>query len=146
LSGLAPTSEVNSSDVGISDDLFSSIHEVALPANSADNEKKYMTGNVFPYRFDFSKLYFKNEDTDYKPMGDTANDTYVLARIYTHDSADTSDKNTSAGGGYTVIDPATPGLSEGQIVPMEGFFMKLEIESNKKNNTIAYPLMMQYGN
>ena len=146
LNGLSPTTTTNASDVSINDDLFDKVHELDLPANDADNVKKFMTGNPFPYKFDFSKLYFKNENTSYKMMGDSTNDDYVLARIYTHDSSDTSDKNVSSGGGYTVIAPQTPGLSEGQILPMEGFFIELEKQSDEKTNKLAYPLMMQYSN
>ena len=146
LDGLSPTTTTDTSDVSIDDDLFDKVHEFDLPANDADNVKKLMVGNPFPYRFDFSKLYFKNEDTDYSSMASSNNDDYILARIYTHDSSDTSDKNVSGGGGYTVIEPQTPGLSEGQIVPMEGFFIELEKQSDEKSNKFAYPLMMQYGN
>jgi guanyl-specific ribonuclease Sa len=146
LNGLSPTSTTDTSDVSINDDLFDKVHEFDLPANSADNVKKVMVGNPFPYRFDFSKLYFKNEATDYSAMESGNNDDYILARIYTHDSSDRSDKNVSNGGGYTVIAPQTPGLSEGQIVPMEGFFLELEKQSDEKSNKFAYPLMMQYGN
>jgi len=146
LDNLTPTSTTDTSSVSISDDLFDKVHEVDLPANDSENVKKYMTGNPFPYRFDFSKMYFKNENTNYTIMGDSTNDDYILARIYTHDSSDTSDKDTSNGGGYTVIAPQTPGLSEGQIVPMEGFFIELETQSDEKSNKLAYPLMMQYSN
>jgi len=146
LNGLSPTTTTDTSDVSIDDDLFDKVHEFDLPANDADNVKKLMVGNPFPYRFDFSKLYFKNEDTNYSSMASSNNDDYILARIYTHDSSDTSDKNVSNGGGYSVIVPQTPGLSEGQIVPMEGFFIELEKQSDEKSNKFAYPLMMQYSN
>jgi hypothetical protein len=147
LDDLNPTSTKNSSDLGIDDPLFSLVHTVDLPASSTDNDKKFMTGNPFPYKIDFSEIYFNHASSDdYYAMGDTNNDDYILARIYTHDSSDTSDKNESAGGGYKVIDPQTPGLSEGQVVPMEGFFIDLKTSSDEDNNTFAYPLMMQYEN
>jgi len=146
LSGLSPTTTVSKDSISISDNAFDKVHEANLPANSANNVKKFMAGNPLPFRFDFSKLYFKNENTDYKVMGDSNNDSYILARIYTHDSSDESDKNVSDGGGYTVIAPQTPGLSKGQVVPMEGFFIQLEKQSDEKDNKFAYPLMQQYGN
>jgi hypothetical protein len=139
---LRPTS---AADEGIIDDIVSQFKTHALPANSNDNEKKYMTGNPFPYKVDIAHLYFKHDTNDYYPMGNSANDNFVYANIYTHDHADTSDKNVTDGGGYTVLTTGTPGFG-GDIIPMEGFFIKLEINSDENPNTLAYPLMMQNGN
>jgi hypothetical protein len=139
---LRPTS---AADEGIIDDIVSQFKTHALPANSNDNEKKYMTGNPFPYKVDIAHLYFKHNTNDYYPMGNSANDNFVYANIYTHDHADTSDKNVTDGGGYTVLTTGTPGFS-GDIIPMEGFFIKLEKNIDETSNTLAYPLMMQNGN
>jgi hypothetical protein len=107
--------------------------------------KKYMAGNPFPYKFDVSKIYFDHNAEGYNAMdGSGANDDYLVANIYTHDSSDTSGNSTGESGGYVVIAPGTPGLSAGQVVPMEGFFIKLEANESTKPNTFAYPMMMQY--
>jgi hypothetical protein len=145
LTGLAPTSTTTATDEGIVDDIVSQFRTHTLPDNSAANEKKYMTGNPFPYKVDIAHLYFKHNTDDYYPMGNSANDNFVYANIYTHDSSDTSDKNVTDGGGYTVLTTGTPGFG-GDIVPMEGFFIKLEINSDETSNKLAYPLMMQNGN
>jgi len=146
LNGLSPTPTTTTQSISINNDFFNKVFEFNLPANSANHVKKFMTGNPFPYKINFSSMYFKNRATNYKIMGHSTNDNYILARIYTHNSSDLSDKNVSNGGGYTVIAPQTPGLSEGQILPMEGFFLQLNKQSNEKTNKLAYPLMMQYGN
>jgi len=145
LSGLAPTSTTSATDEGIADDIVSQFRTHTLPDNSNDNEKKYMTGNPFPYRVDIAHLYFKHNTGDYNPMGNSVNDDYVYANIYTHDHSDTSDKNVTDGGGYIVLTTGTPGFT-GDILPMEGFFIKVEKNSDETSNKLAYPLMMQSGN
>jgi len=145
---LAPTTTSSTDDLDIEDDLFTQAHEVTLPVTDGENDKKYMTGNPFPYRFDFAKNYFNHDEAGYYLLSASENEDYVLARIYTHDSSDTSEDNEDNGGGYKVIAPATPGLADGQIVPMEGFFMQLNAKSgaDDESNKLAYPLMMQYEN
>jgi hypothetical protein len=106
-----------------------------------------MAGNSLPYAFLVKDLYFSTDYTSsgtYKPMGDTANDTYIYATLYKHDSPDTSDKNTTAGGGYEALNAGTPGFDNGGVKAMEGFFIKIE-ESSATNNGLAFPLMMQNG-
>jgi len=146
ISGLSPTTTVSKDSVSISDNAFDKVHEFNLPANDADNVKKFMAGNPLPFKFDVSKLYFKNGSSDYKQMGDNSIDEYIVSDIYTHNSSDRTDQNISNGGGYRVISPSTPGLSEGQVVPMEGFFIKLKTQSDENSNKFAYPLMQKYGN
>ena len=140
LSGLSPTTTVESSSVGIEDSNFTKVNEEDIPANSDVNCKKFMTGNVFPYSFDLSDLYFKHGSGTYYPMGDSSNDGYISAVVYKHDS----DKITGCDG-YEAIDPATPGFG-GQVKPMEGFFIKLEINASTETNKFAFPLEMQNAN
>jgi len=148
IDGLKPTPETNASETyQISDQDFSDVNVSQLPNNQFQHSgwvKKYMAGNVFPYSFHMSNLYFSHGGGTYHPMGDTANDDFISSTVYTHDSSDTSDKNVSAGGGYKPIDPATPGMA-GSILPMEGFFVKILQDQNESDaNTFAYPLT--YGN
>jgi hypothetical protein len=77
-------------------------------------------------------------------MGDTANDNYIYATLYKHDSPDTSDEETINGGGYEALNAGTPGFDNGGVKAMEGFFIKIE-ESSATNNGLAFPLMMQNG-
>jgi hypothetical protein len=109
------------------------------------NIKKYMAGNPFPYAFELNNLYFspsKATSGTYNPMGSSANDDYLDATVYKHDSPDTSDQ--IGNGGYVAINPGTPGFTEGGIKAMEGFFIEI-LESNATDSAFAYPLMMQNG-
>ena len=148
LSGLTPTStkETNDSTINIDDPDFSEVHQSSLPnniMNVSGNVKKYMAGNVFPYPFNLRDLYFSHGGGGYYPMGDSNNSDYIASLVYTHNSPDTSDRNTSDGGGYQAIDPATPGFDSGSIRPMEGFFIKiLERSNDQGSNAFAYPLNM----
>ena len=99
-----------------------------------------MTGNVYPYSFDLSDLYFKHGSNDYYPMGDSNNDGYISSVVYIHDS-----NKTDGCDGYVAVDPSTPGFG-GQIDPMEGFFIKLEINASTQSNKFAFPLEMQNAN
>ena len=139
LTGLSPTDTQDSSSVGIDDNNFTKIKEINLPANSDIFPKKYMTGNVFPYRFDISDLYFSHNNSSYTYIGDT-NNSYINSVIYTHDSPKISDTD-----GYTAFDPTTPGF-QGEIKPMEGFFIKLKISPSIQTNHLAFPLEMQNAN
>ena len=140
LTGLSPTDTTDSSTVGIDDNNFTEVKEIDLPANSDANCKKYMSGNVFPYAFDLNDLYFKHGTGTYYPMGDSNNDSYISPVVYIHDSPEISGCD-----GYVAIDPSTPGF-EGQIEPMEGFFIKLKINSSTEANKFAFPLEMQNAN
>jgi hypothetical protein len=111
--------------------------------------KKYMAGNPFPYAFEMKKLYFSHGGASgsYKAMGDSGNDNYIDPTFYKHDDPDTSDKNTSNGGGYEAVNAGTPGFDNGGFKAMEGFFIKLpEVNGDTDDNFFAYPLMMQNGN
>ncbi len=106
--------------------------------------KKFMAGNIYPYSFDMGNLYFSHGGGTYYPMGDANNDTYISSVVYKHDSADTTDKNVTAGGGYEPVTPGTPGFSA-PISPMEGFFVKiLEVQNDTGSNAFLMPLT--YGN
>jgi len=138
LDGLAPTATREASSFGISDDFFDKVAEFRLPTNSADNVKKYMAGNPFPYSFDLSNLYFKHGN-GVNPMGDSANDDYIDATVYKHDSNETGPTT-----GYEAVTPSTPGFNA-PIGPMEGFFIKMPSnDDTDSNNSFAYPLT--YGN
>ncbi len=89
-----------------------------------------------------ANFFFQLESNGYYEMGNSNITPYINVTVYKHDSADTSDKNITAGG-YEALTPATPGFSA-PIVPMEGFFIKLEINDDTNGNTLAYPLT--YGN
>ena len=136
LEGLSPSSSEDASVYGIDSKKFSKIHQQSLPANSVNNDKKLMLGNPFPYRFDVSNLYFKHGNIDYKKWGDNNINEYVSSTIYTHDSY-----KRSATDGYIALDPTTPGF-EGQIVPMEGFFIKINKSPSNQSNSLATPLQM----
>jgi len=152
ISGLAPTGvlDANGSPYSINDIDFTKVSDRQLPdgtMNVSGNEKKFMAGNPFPYAFMVKNLYFsadRNTDGTYKPMGDSDNDTYIYPKFYKHDSPDTSDNNVSDGGGYEVIDAATPGFDNGGIKAMEGFFIKIE-EQTGADNGFAYPLVQKNG-
>jgi hypothetical protein len=134
LSGLSPTSVTDSSSLGISDENFSEVHETTLPANSDSNEKKYMSGNPFPFSFGLEDLYFRHGSGTYYPMGDSNNDSYIKAVVYKHDSPLIGECD-----GYVAIDPSTPGFSS-MVKPMEGFFTRFEINSDTSTNHFAFPL------
>jgi hypothetical protein len=101
-----------------------------------------MAGNPFPYSFDLSNLYFRHYDSSsatFNPMGDSANDAYINATVYKHDSSETGPVT-----GYEAVTPSTPGFNA-PIQSMEGFFIKLEKNSDtSSSNSFAYPLT--YGN
>jgi hypothetical protein len=149
LTGLAPTVTTDASGLGVSSDAVKEVNVTALPDNAmryGGEVKKYMAGNPFPYAFLVKNLYFKHGSGSYNPMGDSANDTYIDPTFYKHDSSDTSDKNTSAGGGYEAVNPATPGFDKGGIKAMEGFFIKIEkVDNDTGANSFAYPLRMING-
>ncbi len=143
--GLAPTTTQDASSVNITNPNFSKIAQGQLPNNimsQSGNIKKYMAGNPFPYTFDLSNLYFKHQTAAsdiFNPMGDNANDSFISAIVYKHDSPDTGPSV-----GYEAVTASTPGFNA-PIQPMEGFFIKL-LEENTDNgvNTFSYPLT--YGN
>jgi hypothetical protein len=148
ISGLAPSPLNDASNSGISDPDFTKVFNRALPdgsMNTLGNIKKYMAGNSLPYAFLVKDLYFSPDSSTYKPMGNTDNDTYIYATLYKHDSPDTSDEDTTAGGGYQAINAGTPGFTEGGVRAMEGFFVKIKEESSATNNGFAFPLMMKNG-
>ena len=119
------------------------MYTYALPDNimtQSGNVKKYMTGNPFPYGFNLNDLYFKHQGNGYLPMGDAGIDSYIASVVYTHDSADTSDKDVASGGGYVGLDPSTPGFDTGSVRPMEGFFIKIKENSDQGANSFAFPL------
>jgi hypothetical protein len=112
------------------------------------NIKKYMAGNSLPYAFLVKDLYFSTDYTTsntYHDMGDTANDNYIYATLSTHDSPDTSDEETTNGGGYEALNAGTPGFDNGGVRAMEGFFVKIKEESSAANNGLAFPLVMKNG-
>jgi len=152
LSNLAPTDTNATSNIGIDDPDFNQTMQHTLPNNDMNNSgwvKKFMAGNPFPYAFDMKNLYFSHGGSSgsYNAMGDGGNDTYIDPTFYKHDSPDTSDKNTSNGGGYEAVNAGTPGFDKGGFKAMEGFFIKLpEVNGDTAVNEFAYPLMMQNGN
>jgi subtilisin-like proprotein convertase family protein len=140
LGGLSSSSIEDAATYGITDPDFDAVHRFDLPNSSADNPKKYMAGNPLPYRFHLSNLYFSHNGGSYNAMGEGANDTYINKIVYKHNSADLTDKNVTNGGGYEAIDPSTPGF-DGSVIPMEGFFIKIE-QSDTKGNAFVFPLTM----
>ena len=132
------TDDANQSSINITDSDFTKVAEFPLPVASDVNVKKYMAGNPFPFSFDMSNLYFRHNDGtgSYKSMEDNAsNGTYINPTFYKHDSSDTGPVN-----GYTAITPSTPGFNA-PILPMEGFFIKLEKNTDIINdNNFSYPL------
>ena len=150
LNGLSPTSADDTSTIGINDADFTQVHQHTLPnneINTAGYVKKYMAGNPFPYAFDIADLYFSHGGASgsYNPMGDSANDTYINAVVYKHDSSDLSDKNVTEGGGYEAVSAGTPGFDNGGIKAMEGFFIRLPEANDADDNYFAYPLIMKNG-
>ena len=146
LSNLAPTTTQDASSVSISDPDFTKIAEMQLLDNImtvSGNVKKYMAGNPFPYLFHLSNLYFRHNSSSstFNPMGDTANDAYINATVYKHDSPDISDNDTSNNGGYEAVNAGTPGF-DGAILPMEGFFIKIKENTDTGSNSFAFPLIM----
>jgi len=136
LSGLTPTPTADYSSLG---DPYPA-YAYLLPKSSSVNVKKFMAGNTFPFSFQLSSLYFyrSGENSAY-PMGATENDTFINRIVYKHDSNETGPVT-----GYEAIDPATPGFG-GRVQPMEGFFIKLEINADTTaDNFFGYPLT--YGN
>jgi hypothetical protein len=71
-------------------------------------------------------------------MSNPDNDTYIDPTFYKHDSQDTDSVN-----GYTAVNSGTPGFDGGGIRPMEGVFIKIEKNSDTKDNKFAYPLMAE---
>jgi len=146
LSGLSPTPTDPSAEVGISDPDFTEIYKHTLPNNIMTNggdAKKYMAGNPFPYGFMVKNLYFSHGDSSgsYNPMGVSANDGYINAAFYKHDSNETGPVN-----GYEAISAGTPGFDTGGIKAMEGFFIKIEDNNSDANaNYFAYPLVPKNG-
>jgi len=144
LSGLSPTAQVITSSRGISDPDFSKVALFALPSNDATDVKKYMSGNPYPYRFELSNLYFTPDASGisgYNAMGSVTNDGSINKIVYKHDSVETGPVT-----GYTAVDPATPGFA-GSILPMEGFFIKMEINAtNIDANYFAFPLRNKNAN
>ena len=153
LSGLSPT-PLTSTEIlaGINDPDFNETMLQRLPNNDMQHPgwvKKYMAGNPFPYAFEMKKLYFAHDpaDNDYYPMGDGVNDSYITPTFYKHDSPDTTDKDTSSGGGYEAVNAGTPGFDNGGFKAMEGFFIQLpEVSGDTNDNYFAYPLIMKNGN
>jgi len=151
--GFSPTPITSASNLaGINDPDFDETYLRYLPNNDMNNPgwvKKFMAGNPFPYAFDIKKLYFSHDPAggnDYKPMGDSTYDPYINPTFYKHDSADTSDKNVTNGGGYEAVNAGTPGFDNGGIKAMEGFFLKLpEVSGDTADNYFAYPLIMKNG-
>ncbi len=134
-----PTTTQDASSFSISNTYFTKVAEFPLPTASDVNAKKYMAGNPLPYSFDMSNLYFNNSSgTSYYSMEDNAsNGSYINPVFYKHDSSETGPVS-----GYEAIEPSTPGLNA-LILPMEGFFIKIEINSNTTdNNNFTYPLTM----
>ena len=149
LSGAQPTAPYIASYYGINNPNFTEVLQTLLPnneMNTAGNVKKYMAGNVFPYAFLLKNLYFAHDDSHtgpYSEMGSNTNDPYIYPTIYKHDSSDTSD--TIGGAGYKAINAGTPGFADGGLVPMEGFFIRVEENTaDTKGNYFAFPLT--YGN
>ena len=113
-------------------------HVHFLPTSSADNAKKYMAGNPFPYAFDILDLYFTHLPDQFAPMGDPMWGPFINSTVYKHDSPQTGPVD-----GYEAVSAVTPGMG-GTILPMEGFFIKLEINSDETNaNALSYPLIMK---
>jgi hypothetical protein len=140
ITGLMPTTTQDASSVNISNSYFTKVAEITLPAASDTNAKKYMAGNPLPYSFDMSNLYFKHNSSgaSYHSMEDNAsNGDYINPVFYKHDSSETGPVS-----GYEAIEPSTPGLNA-PILPMEGFFIRIETNSDTtNNNNFAYPLTM----
>ena len=136
---LSPTATDDSSSIGISNTNFTKVSQFELPKASSVNVKKYMAGNPFPFSFDMTNLYFRHNSSgaDYYAMGNANNDDYINNTVYKHDSNKTGPVN-----GYTAVVPSTPGFNA-PILPMEGFFIKIETNSDTSNsNNFAYPLSM----
>jgi len=139
LGGLSPTPTQDTGSLSISDEDFDKAAQFQLPNNSNAKEKKYMAGNPFPYSFDLGNVYFRHGSGSFNPMGASANDSYINATVYKHDSNETGPVT-----GYEAVTPSTPGFNA-PIHSMEGFFVKLPSNSDTSNpNSFAYPLT--YGN
>jgi len=96
LNGLSPTdtNDTNESSIDITDPDFTKVHLHTLPDNMmrhGGEVKKYMAGNPFPYAFMVKNLYFSHGSTggSYHAMGESANDPYINATFYKHDSNET---------------------------------------------------------
>jgi len=145
LGGITPTVTTDASDttVQISDPDFTKVYLHSLPDNlmtEGGDFKKYMAGNPFPYAFEVSNLYFSHGSTGgtYNAMGSTANDDYINATFYKHNSP-----LIGPSSGYDAVNPATPGFDLGGIKAMEGFFIKIEDAQSQDTNSFAYPLIMK---
>jgi hypothetical protein len=129
LSALTPTTATDYSALG---DPYPALAYL-LPKSSAVNVKKFMAGNPFPFSFQLTKLYFYRTNPAY-PMGASQNDLFINPIVYKHDSSETGPI-----AGYEAIAP-TPGFG-GHVQPMEGFFIKLEINADTTtDNFFGYPL------
>ena len=151
--GLAPTTLSDArNDKGLDDLDFNKIYAYDnLPNNDmsvSGNYKKFIAGNPFIYAFKAKNLYFSHGAASgtYNPLGDSANDNYIDAILYKHDSSDLSDQTTANGGGYEPVDVSTPGFANGGIKAMEAFFMEIKEVNDGTNNSFAFPLVQRNGN
>ena len=133
LPNLAPTSTTVTSIIPN----VEKVHLYQLPYPSAVNEKKFMAGNPFPYAFKLTDLHFTNYAIPFLAMGNDLLDPYINSTVYKHD-----DPRTGPVDGYVAL-AATPGFN-GEILPMEGFFIKLPISIVPFiAYEFAYPLIMK---
>jgi len=123
-----------SSNLGISSTVFDDVNLTQLPDSDTNNTKKIMLGNPFPTKMQLSDLYFSHGggSGSYNPMGDSSNDSYINATVYTYEHTGTSANN------YIAITPDTPGFTD-RIDPMTAFWIKLE-SGQTGSNFITFPL------
>jgi len=134
LANLNYTAVQASSNLGISSTVFDDVNLTQLPDSDANNPKKVMLGNPFPIKMQLSDLYFSHGggSGSYNPMGNSANDSYINATVYTYDHSGTSKSN------YIAITPDTPGFTD-RIDPMTAFWIKLE-SGQTGSNFLTFPL------
>ena len=140
LPGLAFTSEMNASDLGISDPDFTTVHRRQLPDSDSNEDQKVMLGNPFPLQMHLENVYFSHgsADSGYHPMNESndsavnPNAPYIAGVVYTYD------KNSTSAADYIAITPTTPGF-EHHVDPMTGFFSLIR-SGESGSNYMAYPL------
>ena len=139
LAGLSFTSESNASDVGISDDDFTTLYRRELPRSDSDDNKTIMLGNPFAQSIQLDNVYFSHDSNDsgYHPMNESddsaenPNAPYIKGTVYTFDKESTSHND------YVAITPETPGFGD-RIKPMTGFFILLKA-GDTGTNYLTFP-------
>jgi|GEM_PF-2409984 len=117
--------------LGINSSVFDDVNLSRLPNSENAYAKKIIIGNPFPQKIQLSDIYFSHAGGAYAPMGDTANDPYIRATVYTYEYASTSNAY------YIAINPVTPGFTD-RIDPMSGFFILIR-EGQSGTNDLTFP-------